>query len=31
MYAVKDNKIPLADRMLDLGCDVNLKSKVRRT
>ncbi len=27
MYAIKDNRIPVADRLLDLGCDVNAKTK----
>ncbi|CAG7732424.1 unnamed protein product [Allacma fusca] len=29
MYALKDNRIPMADRMLDLGCDVNHRNLVR--
>ena len=28
MYAVKDNRVPLADRMIELGCDVNARNKV---
>jgi len=28
MYAIKDNKVSMADRMLELGCDVNHKNKV---
>ena len=28
MYDVKDNPIPLADKMLDLGCDINARNKV---
>ena len=28
MYALKDNRIPMADRMLDLGADINHRNKV---
>lgn len=30
MFVVKDNRIPLGDRMIDLGCDVNHRNKVCR-
>ena len=28
MYAVKENKLPLIDRLIDLGCDVTTRNKV---
>lgn len=27
MYAIRDSRIPMIDRMLDLGCDINDKNK----
>lgn len=29
MYVVKDNRIPLMERMMDLGCDLTTVNKVR--
>jgi len=28
MYAMKDNRVPLAERMIELGSDVNARNKV---
>lgn len=29
MYAVKENRLPLAERMIELGSDVNGRNKVK--
>lgn len=31
MYATMENRLPIMDRMLDLGCDINVKNRERYT
>ena len=31
MYAVKDNRLPIIERMMELGCDLTTANKVRQT